>query len=518
MDLFTYEKPALFSQVKSLNFSEGTDPTLQEINIRVNPGEFVLITGPTASGKSVLCHLLSGTIPVYQPARIQGVTELFGQATENFSLPQVVEYLGYMQQDISSQSFSITVEEDVAFGLGNLCLPLSEIRSRVQEALAAVELAGYEQRGPETLSGGEAQRAILAGILALDPPLLILDQPTSEMDPWNRHKVWDLLSNLNRKGKTILIVENEFADLLPLVSRVLVMNAGRIIKDVSMTTGEPSELLGCMRPNEDSYAEPVKDTRDGDNKENTLSPGRQVVVKFNVCDYTYSQGIKGLKGIDLEIYAGEFAAIVGPNGSGKTTLAKHINGLLKPTAGQVTINGQDTRKQKIETLAQKVGFLFQNPDYQIFSASVLSEVGFGLKVRGLKRSEIEARAKEVLEQVGLWRLRDEHPYKLSLGQRQLLALASVLISEPSVVVADEPTTGLDYLESKKVMGLLREVHEQGRTIILITHNLELVRHYASRCIFMQQGLVKADIRGSDVLTQWGLKSPWSEGGLINDPV
>ena len=496
-------KKALFTQVEGLSFPGATSPTLQSINLQVNEGEFILITGPNASGKSVLCHLLSGTIPLFQAATIQGVTELFGRATDTLSLPQVVEYLGYMQQDISSQSFSITVEEDVSFGLGNLGYPVSEIRSRVQSALEAVGLSGYEQRGPETLSGGEAQRAVLAGILALDPPVMILDQPTSEMDPWNRQKVWELLGTLNRQGKTILIVENEIETLLPFVSRVLRMKEGRIFEDVLVNQGKTTNILKRMRAREDTCGAALTDERLGltyekpEINQKTCQPG---AVKFSSCHYTYSDGFNGLKGIELEIGRGEFAAIVGPNGSGKTTLAKHINGLLRPTAGQVTINGKDTRQQKVETLAREVAFVFQNPDNQIFSSSVLNEVSFALRIRGLKRAVIEEKAENILKRVGLWNLRHEHPYRLSLGQRQLLAIASILISESLIVVADEPTTGLDPHETEKVMNLLYEVNEQGKTVIIITHNLELVRRYASRCIFMQQGVIKADSLGSEVLS------------------
>ncbi len=492
----------LFTKVQTLSFPEATGPTLLEINLQVNHGEFILITGPTAAGKSVLCHLLSGTIPLFHSARIQGVTELFGQVTDNLTLPEVIKYLGYMQQDISSQSFNITVEEDVSFGLGNLARPVLEIRSQVQKALATVGLIGYEQRGPETLSGGEAQRAILASILALDPPLMILDQPTSEMDPWNREKVWEVLADLNRKGKTIIIVENEIEALLPSVSRVLVMNAGQIVEDVLITPEVKNDWLRRLKPRGDRSSR-LKSVHSIE----SLEIDKPAAVKFSACQYTYSQEIMGLSEIDLEIWAGEFVAIVGPNGSGKTTLAKHINGLLRPTTGQVTINGEDTSKRKVEILAREVGFLFQNPDYQIFSVNVLNEVGFSLKVRGLKRAEIEVRAEKVLKQVGLWSLRHEHPYRLSLGQRQLLAIASILISEPPIVVADEPTTGLDHQEAEKVMELLKEVHKQGRTVILITHNIELVCRYASRCIVMQQGEIKADIKEGEVALKvrqyWG---------------
>lgn len=500
MDSQSCTSPAILTKVNTLHFPGATAPTLSDINLQVNQGEFILITGPTASGKSVLCHLLSGTIPLFQAAKIDGVTELFGLATERLSLPQVVEYLGYMQQDVSSQSFSISVEEDVSFGLGNLCQSVSEIRSQVQRALEAVDLSGYEQRGPETLSGGEAQRAILASILGLDSPLMILDQPTSEMDPWNRQKVWDLLSRLNKQGKTIIMVENEVEALLPLVSRVLVMKEGRIVEDVVVNSSTKDDWFKRLVPLPLPFKEvgvsrlDIRDSKKGD------SNNRPVAVKFSACHFTYPQGTNSLNGIDLEIVSGEFVAIVGPNGSGKTTLAKHINGLLRPTSGQVILNGKNTQQHKVEVLAREVGFLFQNPDFQIFSASVLDEVGFSLRVRGWKRAEIEVKAEKVLGRVGLWSVRHEHPYRLSLGQRQLLAIASILISEPSIIVADEPTTGLDFSEAEKVMGLLKEVHEQGRTIIQITHNLELVRRYAVRCIFMQEGVVKSDIMGSEALS------------------
>ncbi len=516
-------EPALLVEIASLTFPGAAAPSLQDINIRIDSGEFVLVTGPTAGGKTVFCHCLAGAIPLFQPAVIEGRIEILGRATKDMSLPEMVQYLGFMQQDPKSQSFSVTVAEDVAFALGNLGRPPAEIRSRVQHALAKVKLTGYADRGPETLSGGEAQRAILAGILALDPPIMILDQPASEMDPASRQITWQVLAALHRRGRTIVMVENDIHDLLPLASRVLVMNNGKVTEDrrlrppgnyiavdniagteaVSLESGLAA-CLSALAPSGLVSKQAVISLAEAPLRPLHHSGPRQgpdiiPTVKFVNCHYVYANGVTGLDGLDLEIRPAELTAIAGPNGSGKTTLVKHINGLLKPHDGKVFVNGQDTKRLKISSLAKDVGFLFQNPDYQIFSFSVLDEVSFGLKVRGRDKKDIADKAEQVLAQVGLWSYRQAHPYVLSRGQRQLLALASILIAEPSIIVADEPTTGLDQDQAGNVMQLLLSLRQEGKTVILISHNSELISRYAGRCIFMRAGKIQADLKGGEIL-------------------
>ena len=481
--------PALVTaDIKKLCFSGSENPVLQDIHLVIEPGEFVVITGAVASGKSTLCHCLTGAVPHFFPAHLEGQVKIDGKSLNELSLPQIAGLVGYMMQDPQNQIFSVSVKEDVAFGPGNLGLPRHEVLDRVAEALNFVGLPGFGERSPETLSGGEAQRAVLAGILALKPQLLVLDQPAAELDPTGKKEIYSRLGALNRTEKaTVMIVTSQPQEVAQYATRYLVLNDGRIVEDCSSLPQQFRSFnlykMRSARLGQLSY--PVQDM------------AAETAAVENAT-YVYPDGQLGCKEINFKLHQGELVALLGLNGSGKTTVARHINALVRPAMGNVRVLGQDLNGANLEFIRQKVGFLFQNPDYQIFAGSVSEEVGFGLKIRNTPAAEMKRRVEEVLETVGLLPHIDIHPHRLSRGQRQLLALASILVSEPDIVIADEPTAGLDRSISMRIMDRLSDMAAQGKTVLLVTHDLELAACYANRLVAMHRQRIHLDISLSEL--------------------
>ncbi len=454
--------------IKSLIFAGQSMPALSGIELVIETGEFVVISGPVASGKTALCHCLTGAVPHFFPAALQGRVEIDGIDLAEAALTQIAGTVGYMVQDPQNQLFSATVSEDIAFGPGNMCLERKEVRNRVDEALDFVGLRGFEDRTPETLSGGEAQRAVLAGVIAMKPRLLVLDQPAAEMDPPGRRDIYKRMAMLSRTGNcSIVLVTDHPEELRDYGTRFIFMQDGSIVSDSTFPPELPvaaadRELLGIRR----------------------CSVSGEVAASLEKCSFFYNGTQEGCREVSLELRMGEMAALVGLNGSGKTTLAKHFNGLVAPQQGVVRVLGRELNKTSVWDIRREVGFLFQNPDYQIFANSVEEEAAFALKIRKIPPDRIMERVHHVLRVTGLSEYRTWHPQRLSRGQRQLLALASVLAPEPGIIIADEPTSGLNRGSAEHIMQLLSQLAGEGRAVLLVTHDLGLAARYASRIVGM----------------------------------
>jgi energy-coupling factor transporter ATP-binding protein EcfA2 len=389
-------------------------------------------------------------------------------------------------------------------------------------SLGFTGMTEYLERGSDQLSGGEAQRVVLSCLLALDAPLLVLDQPAAELDPEGRRQVYENLNRLNQQGKTIVVVEDRLGDVAGFASRIILMQGGQVVRDepirtffarsdldrfgiripdtvllhhylkdrgvnsriVPLTVQEVVDDLALGRPHGASPVAPV-------------SPPASFVANPLIAiahlTYSYPNGTRALDDVSLTCGAGEFLAIIGENGAGKTTLAKHLIGLLPPGPGIVMVAGRDVAQLTVAQASRLVGYLFQDPDYQIFNGSVFDEVAFGLRARKLARAEIEDKVMTALRRLKLDHLRGEHPYTLSRGQRQRLALASTWVLQPPILLVDEPSTGLDYREAADLMSLLEDFRAGGGTVLIITHDLELVFEYALRVVVMRQGAVRLDL-------------------------
>ncbi len=511
------------AQIKSARYYAAPDVALREIELSIMPGEFVVITGPAASGKSTLCYCLTGVIPHSISADLEGDVVVAGRRLRDLRLPEVAPLLGFVMQAPENQLFNLSVREDVSFGPENLCLPIDDIQRRVIASLGFTGMSEYLERGSDQLSGGEAQRVVLSCLLALDAPLLVLDQPAAELDPEGRRQVYENLHRLNQGGKTIVVVEDRLGDVAGFASRIILMQRGQVVRDepiraffsrsdldrfgiripdtvllhhylqgrgvnsriVPLTVQEVVDDLALEVPATRLPAAPISLS--------AASPPASPLITISHLSFAYPNGTRALDDVSLSCGRGEFLAIIGENGAGKTTLAKHLIGLLPPPPGTVVVGRKDVAELTVAQASRLVGYLFQDPDYQIFNGSVFDEVAFGLRARKLARPQVEEKVMAALRRLKLDQLRGEHPYTLSRGQRQRLALASTWVLQPPILLVDEPSTGLDHREAADLMSLLEEYRAGGGTVLIITHDLELVFEYALRVVVMRKGAVRLDL-------------------------
>ena len=527
-------------QLRDVSFAyagEKDARALDHISLGIAPGEFVGVLGPSGAGKSTLAAVLSGAIPHHFHGSLYGAALVDGHDTCDVTLTDVSRVVGSVNQDIDAQMVASVVEDELLFGLENFGVPHNEIEGRLATALDAVGIPELREREIATLSGGQKQKVAIAAMLALRPRVLVLDEPTAALDPTSTKMVFDTLRNLNaREGITVVVIEQKVATLSEYCNRILVLNEGRLAFD-----GTPCEVFshgaelrelgvdsprvarvsnslvqhGLIAPGEPclTVAEAKRlvakliGTQVGTPAEKnpaTARPSRprtaqgSPVVSFrNVC-FTYHSTGAAVRDLTFDVLPGEIVGVVGQNGAGKTTLTKLLNGLLHPESGEVRVAGLDTHKTPTSRLAAHVSTLFQNPDRQICKDTVLDEVAFGLELTGVEPREARRRASAVIERFGL--PADEAPFSLSRGQRQMVALASVVVMEPEVVLLDEPTSGLDYRECMTVMETVREMASRGCAVVMVCHDMEVVSDFAERVIVMARGEIVGRGSASEVFS------------------
>jgi energy-coupling factor transporter ATP-binding protein EcfA2 len=530
---------------------------LRGVDLEVGEGEFVVVMGPSGAGKSTLCVSLNGLIPNFLRGRMEGEVRIRGRSTREGKVGEFAREVGLVFQDFEAQLFSTNVELEVAFGPENFQVEHEEMAQRVRDALERVRLAGFEGRQPATLSGGQKQRLAIASVLAMEPRILCLDEPTTDLDPVGKLGVFEIAEELRSVDDvTLIVVEHETEETLD-ADRIVILQDGAVVRDrparevlrdVELLEESGIMPLGVARFFHELGAEerlpltPEEGIEEFRRRSWLVNPERheellaadkarekgygEALIEVEDLSFRYPSGVAALEGVDLEIRQGEFLAILGQNGSGKTTLVKHFNGLLKPTEGEVRVGGVESVKQGIRRLGERVGYVFQNPDHQIFSDTVFDEVAFGPNIREMEEDEIGERVSEALAAVGLEGRGGEDPFSLTKGERQRVAVASVLAVRPEVLILDEPTTGLDYAEQKRMMGLVRDLNEAGSTIIIVTHTMWVVAEYAHRAAVVQDGRVT--LRGSvrevfareDDLREAALRPPHivSFGNALGFPV
>jgi len=479
-------------------------------------GEAVAVVGRSGAGKTSFLLTLNGIIPNFYRGDFSGEIDILGEPALGKHTFELAQKVGLVLQDFESQLFSTRAELDVAFGPENLGVPREQIAKRIDDALSAVGMEKFRGRAPESLSGGEKQRLAIASVLALEPEILLFDEATTDLDPLGRGQVRDVISSLKSQGRTIIIVDHEPEGLMP-ADRIVILDRGRIIAENSrdkilcnpeilrangIRPPEMAELFEGFKlgPAEFDPVKAAEFVRQKGFKPDQAALAKMiakdekrersrggVLIKVKGLEHIYPNGNQALFGIDLDVCRGDFLAIIGQNGSGKTTLVKHINGLLPATKGGVIFEGKEVRPALVSRLGREIGFVFQNPDHQIFCSRVYDEAAFAPRNYGFSDADVSQRVKNALDLVGLSGRENDNPFLLTKGERQRLAIASVLSADPKVLILDEPTTGLDYTEQRKVMELLAEQNLQGRTIIIITHTLWLVARYASRAVVMARG-------------------------------
>ena len=520
-------------EIDSLSFQYRTasDAALRDINLSFEDGEFTVVMGPNEAGKSTLCLTLNGIIPHLVRGTLSGSVTTRGLDTRGHGPKKIFSHLGLVMQDFESQLFSTRVDLEVAFGPENLGLPAPEIEKRIEGALEFVGLNHLRDRQPATLSGGQKQLLAIASTLSLEAPILLFDEPTTDLDPENKRRIFKLTRQLFERGaRTLIMVEHETEEALA-ADRIVLMKDGRIVAD-----GPPEKILRDTATLQDCRVAPLQLTelfeRLGISElPLDLSEAKEISRRFPIslneaaldrvieadalrnerhgetlieiedASFSYTPGVDVLRGINLKIRKGEFVAILGQNGSGKTTLAKHLNGLLKPTSGVARVESVSTTEMSTGELGRRVGYVFQNPDHQIFEETILEEVMFGPKTFGLDPDRAAEQARAALETVGLWERRDEDPFMLTKGLRQKTAVASILATRPGMIIMDEPTTGLDYGELKQMMSLVKRLNDDGHTIVMITHCTWIAAQYAHRTILMSGGEIIADGPTREVFSQ-----------------
>jgi energy-coupling factor transport system ATP-binding protein len=497
----------------SFAYRGAPEPALRDVTLEVRAGEFVVVMGATGAGKTTLAKCLNRTVPSFEAGRLEGDIAIAGRSLRDETVADLAGVVGLVTQDFEAQLFATNATQELAFGLEQLGVAPAEIERRLAAAFELVGLRGFERRDPSTLSGGEKQRLAIAAVLALEPAVLVFDEPTTDLDPQGKIEVFEVLARLRAGGATILLIEHEIA-AAERADRLVLMSDGRIVADERperlLVEVEWLERLGVRAADldrlgralgytqrfgsVDAAAEVVRPRLRGRvarQPENGTAHGAPL-LEVDRISYAYDGEQPALVDVSLAIHSGEFVAFIGQNGSGKTTLAKHLNGLLHPAHGQVRLAGADIRTLPLNRVARDVGYVFQNPDHQIFAATVRDEVAFGLVNFGVDRAAIAARAARALEDVGLAGLEEADPFLLGKGQRQQLAVASLLALQPRLLILDEPTTGLDYREQRRMMELLRCLHQQGLTLVVITHSPWVVAEYAKRAVLMQGGRVRFD--------------------------
>ena len=477
-------------QIENLFFTYPSrgNPTLNGITTNISPGNFVLLTGPTGCGKTTLLRTMNGLIPHASSGALTGSVLVNGKNVASQPLAITCQQVALLFQNPDDQLMCSLVEDEIAFGLENLGFPPYEIRNRITLALEQVDLVSFEERRIAELSGGEKQRIALASICSLYPNVLLLDEPTSHLDPRATHDILNIVKQLNTElGITVVLATHRVKEVAPLCDRVLLMYKGKLYLDLPKADAFKNtspfqdfgvELPGTEEAPEPIYQKPVLNT----------SP-HHPLLNIKEISYCYTNSEENVvQSISCEVSRGDIVAIMGANGSGKTTLLQLIGGVLKPSSGEISIDGKTSKRLKYHQLAGKIGIVFQNPDLLLQAETVRDEVSFGPKNLKLRSDILQTRVDTTLAQFKLDSLAQEAPYSLSRGQRQRVAVAATFSLHPDIFLLDEPTTGQDAQHLQHLMDeLCDRIRQENKTLIFATHNTELTLKYADRVFLLHDG-------------------------------
>lgn len=503
----------------SYSYPHRDEPALQDISLSIQPGEFVLVAGESGSGKSTLLRTLNGLVPHFTGGKISGKLIVDGLDTIQSGPQQLSRRVGFVWQNPEAQAVLDRVEPEIAFGLENATVPLVEMRERVAQVMAWLELTPLRDRLISTLSGGERQRVAIAAALALRPHILVLDEPTSQLDPASACEVLDALTRLHEQlGLTVVLAEHRLERVLGQVDRMVVLERGRVTHD-----GPPRDVLPHL-----SQVPPVVELGrqlgweplpltviEAKTYLATLTdlpfPGRdgagvraQPLLTVSQLSYRYNDK-PAVQNVSFQVGTGELVAIMGVNGSGKTTLLKSIVGLLRPQTGEVKLADLSLRGKPVAEICRQMAYLPQNPDDLLFAESVTGELE--LTLQNHQQAGAAAIIDPLLRQLGLEAVAAQYPRDLSVGQRQRVALGAVTVTRPRLLLLDEPTRGLDYQTKQNLIDLWREWLAEGMGILLVSHDVELVAQMAHHVILLQNGHILAEGHPRDVLPRHPIFAP-----------
>ena len=473
--------------------------SLKHVSFDIKSGSFVGVIGPTGAGKSTLCMALAGIIPNLADGTMTGLVEVNGMNTSRHSVSALSERIGYVQQDPEAQLFCASVEDEIAFPLENRGIAPDIIDKQIDVMLDLVGMTGYRKRVPTSLSGGQMQRVAIAAALAAEPDVLILDEPTAALDPEGKQEVFDVLERIRQtRSMTVIMAEQDTEHIAYWADQVLFMVNGELVRngDASLFVREKGLLESSGVQVADDPLPQVKAVQQGKkhkkDKKNQPERSKDVVISLDHVSYQYERGGNAPKALDdvtFDIERGSFIGLIGRNGSGKTTLAKHLNGLIRPTQGTVTVDGLDASKHSVGEMAAHVGFVFQNPDHQIFCSTAKEEIAFGPTALGLDGATVFKRVDEMLTLFDLHRYEDVSPATLGYGERRAVALSSVLAMRTPILVLDEPTAGLDHRLAARFLGTIEKLNQRGVTIVMISHDMRAVYRYCTHVLELEDGKV-----------------------------
>ena len=536
---------------------------LKDINTSIYEGEFVGIIGSTGAGKTTLASLMTGAIPHHFAGTLSGSVTIYSKESKTLSLTQIARYIGSVIQDIDAQMVASNVEDELLFGLENFGIAHDEIYSRMDEALRAVGILDLKYRDIDTLSGGQKQKVAIAAILALRPRVMILDEPTCALDPVSSEMIFSILCDLNATyGITIVVIEQKVALLCRYCRRLLVLSQGELCLDapidealrqrelldsVGINYPRTTRLIQTLRArglNDSSTShqrmpvsvadtvgvlddmlssvpsqsfvhdmhQPLSDDIIARMHTSSSQPtcisqqeqDRSKTLAFEHVSFSYVGAQETLSDISFSLYPGELVALVGQNGAGKTTITKLTNGLLRPRTGTISLCGTSTQNMPVSTRARFVSTLFQNPDYQLSKPSVREEVAFSCLLVGIEKDKAYARADKVIDELNLDP--SASPFMLSRGQRQMVALAATMVTRPRLLLLDEPTCGLDFVECQRVMEHVVRLQQTGCAVLMVCHDMEVVADYATRLMVISEGKLLATGDMQSIFSQESLCS------------
>ena len=508
----------------TFQYDAQAEATLKDISFDIVKGEKVLILGPSGSGKSTLAQCLNGIIPNIHKGQAQGQVRIDGKNIFKQSIYDKSQLVSTVLQDPDGQFIGLTVAEDLAFALENDCADQSEMKDKVALWAERLDLISLLNHRPQDLSGGQKQRVSLAGVLIDESPILLFDEPLANLDPKSGQETIDLIDKIHKEvGATTIIIEHRLEDVLyrP-VDRILLVNDGELLFN-----GSPDELLSSTLLLENGIREPLYvtvlrqlgfDTRSAQNlsqldaldlsdlalPDRVLKDKRDSssdsILKVEGLSVSYGDSPAIIEDLYFSLKKGERLAIVGKNGAGKSTLAKALCGFV-PSQGKLTYKGQDISQDSIAERSERIGFVLQNPNQMISQTMIFDEVALGLRLRGIEEAEVEERVHEVLKTCGLYSFRKWPISALSFGQKKRVTIASILVLKPEIIILDEPTAGQDYKTYTDIMNFLDNLQKQGHTIVMITHDMQLMLEYSDRCLVVVEGKIIADDKPVTILNQ-----------------
>ena len=508
----------------SFQYKAQSEPTLKNLNLTIYKGEKVLIVGPSGSGKSTIGQCLNGIIPNIYKGTSSGQFLIQGTEAFDHSIYEKSHLVSTVLQDTDGQFIGLSVAEDLAFALENDMVELESMKSRVHTWAERLDLSKLLDHRPQDLSGGQKQRVSLAGVLIDESPILLFDEPLANLDPKSGQDIIDLIDQIHEdQGTTTIIIEHRLEDVLyrP-IDRVILINQGQVLFN-----GEPDELLRTTLLAENGIREPLylttlrqlgQDISKLPNLDNlekipledlsveipTPHFGKgaeaEAILELSHLNFAYRESQPILKDLSLTVPKGQRLAIVGKNGAGKSTLAKAICGFIQ-TEGTYFSKGEDIKGDSVKERAERVGYVLQNPNQMISTNMIFDEVALGLRLRNVPEEQIESRVHQALKTCGLYEFRKWPISALSYGQKKRVTIASILVLGPDVLVLDEPTAGQDQRNYTEIMDFLDELHQKGHTIVMITHDMQLMLDYSDRAVVVMDGQVLADLTPAELLTQ-----------------